>query len=322
MTNILQQCERFIANRDVVKEVFRWESGYVIPVSAACLGREAADEERLRAAAALLKRETGAFSPFRGFARPVVAAMLSLEADPEACLTEALRMYEALRERFSSSSYLPLAAMSLSRLSTDYADTARRAREVYDCMKADHFFLTSSEDSVFAALMALSARTPAEAEREAEACYDRLRRTFSASNGLQSLSHVLALGEGRGEDKCDRVVSLYEALRRTGLRFGRNLELPVLGALSLLTEEIDAIAAELGEADEYLARQKGYGVFGPGTSARHMHAALILMNAAAPEQGDDLGRTAAGLAGVYAAQQAAILAACAASSAAAAANSN
>lgn len=313
------QCERFIDNRDIVKSVFRWESGYVIPACAACFGRDSADKERLRQVAALLKEETGIFSPFRGFARPVICAMVSREADPEAALNRTLHMYQALRACFSSSTFLPLAAVALARLSANPEETARRARQVYDCMKRDHFFLTSSEDSVFAALLALSEFAPEEAERRSEACFARLRGSFSRTNGVQTLSHVLALAGGSPEDRCANLEALYETLRRAGLKFGQGMELPVLGALSLLEAEPVQLAADLRDVDDFLAAQKGYGVFGPGRAARRMHAAMILMDEAEPALGGDVSGTAAGLAGVYAAQQAAMMAAVAASASASAA---
>lgn len=317
-----RQCARFIENRDIVKSVYRWESGYLVPVAAACCGSERADAERLRGALRLIKREAGPFSAFRGMARPVIAAMLAQEADPETALRDALDAYKALRGQFMSSIYLPMAALTLTRWSENFHAAAEETRAVYEEMKKDHRFLTSSEDCVFAALLALSPYDAREAEREAEACYIRLRTYFPAGNGLQSLSHVLALGEGDADVKCDRTMTLYEELRRTTLRYGRGYELPVLGALALIGRDPSELAEDLSDADEYLQGQKGYGVFGAGATSRRMHAALIVIEASLDPEAKTLSHMAAGLAGVYAAQQAAIMAACASAGAATAASSS
>ena len=323
MRNTLQfQCERFIENRDAVKDVFRWQSGYIVPACAACYGARPVDADKLRACDALIRQNMGPFSAFRGMARPLLAALLAQEEAPETGFRKAQEVYGALRELFSSSTYLPLAALTLARFSTDAREAAARTRAVYECMKRDHRFLTSSEDCVFAALLGLGQREPEAAEGEAEACYERLRDSFPRGNGLQSLSHVLALGEAAVAEKCERTLRLDEELRRAGLKFGRGLELPVLGALALLPRDQTLLIADVAEADQFLAAQRGYGLLGPGTAMRRMHAALIVIEEAADGDGTDVSHVAAGLAGVFAAQQAALCAAIAASTAASAAAAN
>ena len=323
MRNTLAEMSaRFIENRDAIKTVFHWESEYVLPVCAACYGDRSVDTEALRRTAADIKRAAGVFSPFRGRVRPVVAAMLAQEADPPARLKETLQAYELLRHHFSSSDYLPMAALILARLADDPRQAADKTRRVYECMKRDHSFLTSAEDSVFAALLALSPMDPTSAEREAEDCYELLRRSFSRGNGLQSLSHVLALGEGSTLVKCDRAIALYDELKRTTVRFSRDLELPVLGALALLDRDIQQLAEDLCDADEYLSQQKGYGFFGLSASMRRMHAAMITINEASEKNAMQMSNAAAGMAGIYAAQQAAMMAAVTASTTAAAAASS
>ena len=72
-------CERFIENRETVKQAFRMESSYIYPVCANifCARGVAADEERIRAAKRLVKESAGVFSSFRGTVFAPAACMLS-----------------------------------------------------------------------------------------------------------------------------------------------------------------------------------------------------------------------------------------------------
>ena len=93
---------------------------------------------------------------------------------------------------------------------------------------------------------------------------------------MQSLSHVLALCEGRPEEKCKTVVSFYNQLREQGYRYGTNFELPTLGVLAMIPADRDTLIRELAEVDSFLSKQKGYGILGLGKGQRLMHAAMIL----------------------------------------------
>lgn len=75
-------------------------------------------------------------------------------------------------------------------------------------------------------------------------------------------------------------------------------------------------------ADDYLAGQKGYGLFGVGRKQRLMHAAMIVSSAYKADDGKQAMSTAAigGTISMIVAQEAAMCAAIAASAAASSAN--
>lgn len=335
-TSLSALCGSFIENRDMIKDTFRWESVYLYPVCAAVFtdrGRRA-DRERMERCRDILKEQTGFFSSFRSTVKLAVIAMMAVDSDPEGKLQRAQQVYSRLREHFFASDYLPVASMIIAELvePSGYEAAAVRTRHIYELMKQEHPFLTSGEDSVYAALLALSGQPDEQVAGETERCYELLKPDFFSGNAVQALSHVLALGEGAAEDKCKRVMELYHGLKEKGCKYGTDYELATLGVLAMLPADSGAIIKDMTETDDFLACQKGYGLLGIGKKQRLMHAAMLV-------SADYIGRPAStgnpvdtvhssnisiypaaigGTISLIAAQQAAMCAAIAASSAAAA----
>ena len=279
-TSLNALCISFIENRDVIKETFFWDSSYIYPVSAAVFvdKRRTADRERLERCRDILKENTGFFSNFRNYIKLPMISMMAVSSDPEEKLKKALTVYEDLKQHFFSSSYLPLASMTISDFvePPQYEAVARRTRRIYDMMKQAHPFLTSGEDSVFAALLDLSNKSDEQIVQDTEQCYDILKPQFFSGNAVQSLSHVLALCEGSAELKCGRAMELFYKLKDQGYKYGTGYELATLGVLAMLPADLDTIADDIVQVAEYLAGQRGYGILGMTKRQRLMHAGMIV----------------------------------------------
>lgn len=273
-------CNSFIENRDTIKETFFWNSSYLYPVSAAVFvdKRKTADRKRLEMCRDILKENTGFFSNFRDYIKLPMISMMAVSSDPEGKLNKALHAYRELKQHFFASSYLPLASMTISDFvePSQYEAVALRTRRIYDLMKKEHPFLTSGEDSVFAALLALSNSSDEQIVQDTEQCYDILNPQFFSSNAVQSLSHVLALCDGAAETKCDRAMELFDKLKDRGYKYGTGYELATLGVLAMLPADLDTIADDIVQAAEFLAGQKGYGILGMTKRQCLMHAGLIV----------------------------------------------
>lgn len=320
-------CGSFIENRDIIKSAFGLESAYLYPVCAAVFTdkRQRADAARLKYCWTVLKEQTGVFSNFRGIVKLVTLSMMAVDSDPEGKLRRALQVYEILKERFFSSQYLPVASMIFADLvQTDrYEEISARTRRIYDLMKREHPFLTSGEDSVFAALLALSDRTEEQIVRETEACYMLLKPEFFSGNAVQSLSHVLALGGGSAEMKCRRTVELFHGLKDSGCRYGTSHELATLGVLAMLLADQQRVITDIVEVDGFLSTQKGYGFFGVGSRQRLMHAGMLVASDYIGQDSTAMQSAAVGATiSLIAAEQAAMCAAVAAAAAASSAGSS
>lgn len=323
-------CERFIQDRETVREVFQWNcSTYLVPVCAAMLAgaKEPVSIVKLEECKKMLKNGVGVFSNFKGNAYPALVTQLALDENPQERLRKAVQMHDILKQHFYGSSYLPMAAMVLSGMVQEarFLEVADRAGRIYKKMKAEHPFLTSSEDCVYASLMALSGLNDDQLIQDAESCYKYLKEDFYDANSVQSLSHVLALCEGSAGSKCRAVVDLYQSLRAKKYKYGNGYELATLGVLALLPQGKAAVMADLIEIDSYLSMQKGYGFFGLGKRQRLMHAGMLLVTESLENENDaqkELYLNAATnsvVAMMIAAQQAALCAAVAATAAAQAA---
>ena len=325
---LLYKCELFIKNCDAMKAAFPMENSYLYPVCASVYSNagKALDGERMKECRKLMRGAVGMFSNFKGVAELPIAAMISLDPDMSGRIERAVEMHAQLREHFSGSEYLPVAATVLSGLvePSKYEDLSARTKKQYELMKGEHPFLTSSEDSVFASLLALSDRPDEEIVRECEICYEALREKFNQRNAVQALSHVLALsndGARSAKDKCRDTMMLFDILKDKGCKYGTGGELATLGALAMLPCTLDEIADDVIAASEYLSEQKGYhGFFGTfDKTQRYMHAAMIVVGEHGESYESINAAAIGGTVALIAAQHAAVCACIAASAAASAA---
>ncbi len=316
---------RFIENRDAIRAAFKLENEYMYPVCAQIFlaADRPVEEEQLERCKALVKSTTGVFSNFRGNIRLPLICMLAAGVAPEERWERTQRCYATLKDSFFRSEFLALAALLLSDTAAEdeLSALAARGKNLYQRMKKEHPFLTGQEDSIFALILAQSARTDDELIEDMEACYTLLDQRFPKGDGLQTASHVLSLFEGAPEEKAGRTIALFDAIEAAGLKYGKDRQLPLLAALSLSGESVDELVQGIRELDEFLSAQKGYkGVFGFDRRTRSMHAAMLL---SLPDKQTDLVNAAAQQAtlAMIVAQQAlmcAVVASSAASSAAAA----
>lgn len=326
--SLLKRCELFIRNRNIIKENLPWESTYMYPLCASIFTERnmSIDIIHMKECRFLLKDKVNVFSNFRGISKMAVISLLTVDTNPDKKIENVLHVYELLKNEFFTSPYLPITAFVIANSVSpeQYKEIASRTRYIYNLMKKEHPLLTSREDSIYATLLALSDQKEERLITEIERCYDILKPKFFSGNAVQSLSHLLALGEGSATVKCRRFLDLYQALKTNGCKFGTNYELPILGVLSLLDIDIPTLIQDIAEVDRYLHNQKGFGAFGIGKKQRLMYAAMLIANEhfdLLPDQAMHMSAINGTITMVIA-QQAAMCAAIAASTAAAASSSS
>lgn len=322
----LRNCRQLIENRERVKSVFSWDGGLI---HLCCAGIYSAkglsvDEDMLQASKDLIKEKVGLFSNFRNTARSPIAAMIATSGNPEQTLENGLHVYNLLKKEFWRSTYLPLAAMIIAQMADtyQYEQIASRTRLIYDGMKSQHPFLTSGEDSAFCALMALSEKSNEALIADMEECYQQLKPNFFSSNAVQSLSHVLALCDGSAAEKCSRTMELFDRLKASGRKYGTDYELPTLGVLAMSGADLESIAADMIEIDDWLSEQKGFGLFSSITRKQRLMYAGILAQRDYINENTMQTAAVGGTIALIVAQEAAMCAAVAASTAAAASSSS
>lgn len=323
---VRRRCESLIANRDAIQKVFSWGNGILWLAGAEIFTakEKRVDIDALRRCKKLIDEKTGAFSNFRGSVKCAVTAMLEVSGNPEGTLENGLSVHKLLKKQMWDSAFLPMAAMVIARLAPAgrYEELVVKTKQIYDKMKTEHPFLTSSEDSALCALMALSEKSTDELVTEAEQCYRLLQKRGFGKNAVQSLSHVLALCDGTPEEKCNKTIALYDELLANGCKYGVSYELPTLGVLAMEHDNYEALADEIKEVDAWLSGQKGFGFWGSITKKqRLMFAGMLLQE---PEGQNDLSESAMvqSTVAIVVAQEAATLAAISACTAASVAAAN
>ena len=276
----MNYCNMLIQNRNVFREAFMWEDGLSCLAGAGIFtkGDQMADADTLKSCKKILSQKVGMFSNFAGVARIPVVAMLAASDRPEQLMAQGLEIYKRLKKDFIGSPYLPLAAMMIAQMTEEesYEKMAVRTRTLYKRMKEEHPFLTKSEDSPLCALLAFSEKTDDALIFDMEKCYDLLKNEFFSGNAVQSLTHVLSLFEEPAELKCEKTMQLFHALKDAGRKYGTNYELPTLGVLAMTQVPVKEIVQEIIEIEEWLSKQKGFGLWSNVTQKqRRMYAGML-----------------------------------------------
>ncbi|MBQ5319238.1 MAG: DUF4003 family protein [Oscillospiraceae bacterium] len=317
-------CESFIASRDTIKNDFIWENIYITHVCAANLAARgiSADSEKMAECKKLVNDKTGIFSSFRGNVKLPIITYLAASENPVEKMEKAKQIYEVMKNYFFGSEYLAYVSLVLTdMIDLDKADKiAERSMRIYDLMRKEHPFLTGSEDSIFAALLAFSEKSDEQLVEEMERVYNYFKKKFG-SNAVQSVSHVLALTDGNVDAKCKRVEFLWDSLKNAGRKYSKYFEVAALAAFSLNEFDLSEAVDDILEVDKFLEVQKGYGVFSIDKTTRLMHAVMLV--SADYSENAVTGTTAvATTLAMVAAQQAAMCAVIASSAAVTAANAN
>lgn len=278
--SLAKLCDSFIENRDMLKSNFKLESMYITPVCAALLASKKVcpDADTFKNCQKLLKDNTGAFSNFRGYVYLPVISALATDSNPEEKIRKITEIYAILKKYFTRSQYLAYTASVLADMAeiSEIDAIAERSKAIFKLMKGNHPFLTSTEDSTFAVLMAFCSQSNEELIHDIETCYSILRSSFSNRDAVQSMSHVIALAGGDVTANAQKAIALYDSLKASGRKYGKSYELAVLAALSVLPVDIETLTEEVLHADSFLAEQKGYGFWGLDKDARLMHAAMLV----------------------------------------------
>lgn len=322
---IREKADLMIRNFYELKKGFKWDTSLIKHFGAMthATNGKYVDIERIQEIKSYIKGETGLSSYFRGTNEFLFANLLSFEEDYKSFFKDMLYVYDRMREKgFKRSAYLPLAAYTIVKETSkgDWNYGIDRMDRFYRKMKENHYWLTSADDYVFAAVLAVSGLEVEETVEKIEACYRFLNtHGFSKGNDLQTLSHVLAIGEEDIEIKCNRAVILYEKLKKAGCKLHYS-GLATLGVITLIAADEQAVVDEIREIYDYIYEKDGYGFWSLDKNMRTILAAVIASDHYVDEIKKGVIQVALGNsinAIIIAQQQAAVAAACAACTAAA-----
>ena len=245
--NLMQTCELFIRNRELLMDNFKLEGSEPCNMAAVLLTGKGklADIGRLKECERILKENSSMFSAFRGNAKLALLVAMADKAADEAGIRE-------------------------------YVDASDA---VFEAMKRNHPVNTDVGDYAMAALIALTSQDGKAVVDKAEEIYACLNNDIGKGS-LRNLSIVLAMSGGDAAELSRKAADLYNALKAADVKISLDAEAPIIGALAALDIPVQDIVAEVRDADAYLHEQKGFhGLLGLGGGTRHMYAALLVIDA-------------------------------------------
>lgn len=294
-----RRCDLFLENRSILRETFQWDSSTMaLAGSTVFTGmNRKADADTLKRCEKILVNHSSCFSELRGNLKLPLICKMSVAKDPERYFSDVNVVDQMLNSsKWLGNSHMLLASMVIcddfgAQDAQVYVD---KTNEIYRCMKESHRWLTSDEDIPFAAMLAVSGMDVERLIAESERCYPILKDKFGVGSGnvVQTLSHILALGEKSADDKCVRVAKIYDLLKAEKHKIEVGQELASLGMLAVLDTDVETIVEEVIEVDNDLKPHQGFGDWDAGSSARRMYAAMIVaalhrQSGTAAQQGAD-----------------------------------
>ena len=285
MTDQLRnKCELFTKNRSAILGKFLFEKAMMSIVAGLIFtgaDREA-DPERLAECRKILEKHTGFFSKYRDTVKLALLSEMALSKDPEQYIDDVKAVYRNLNKgKIKDNTYTVLAAMLICTFekqdSTD--EILEKYHEIMKHMEKLHPFLTDSEDISYVILLALSDRPVDLILSDMNECFNYLKNTCKIKAGrdaVQGLSELLALTNGDIREKCDRVVSLYHALKEYKMGIDDGFACIALGTLVGIDESAELLANEIIDADEYLKHSKGFDEKSVDKNNRLMFAVILV----------------------------------------------
>lgn len=280
--NLKKKCDLFADNHQSLKKNFKWDYGMMHCLGAIIYTNVGlpVNIEAIKESKEMIKKNTGLFSSFKDTTLFALSTLFSLEPNPGELFQKTIKIYDDMKKvGFHSSAYLTLAAFSIAKQTEEYdvPSVINRAKEIYDAMKTEHWFLTSSDDYGYAAMLATTDLSVTQAIREMETCYGLLKKTFSTGNALQSLTHVLTMGDEPALAKCERVNQVYQSLANKGCKLSKYSELASLGILALISEDVEKLTDEITEVYQELIEKKGFGKWSLTKHQRTLYGATLVM---------------------------------------------
>lgn len=320
-----QKADELLETFLVIDKAFVWEQPLMKHFAALLLTQKGIpfDEQQFRDTMEHIKSQTGTFSNFRGLYKfSLTSLLIADQSYSENSVRQLVGNEDRLKSvGFKSGQHMPMACYTLYKVAqeTDPMYVAKRAFELYNEMKKNHPFLTSSDDYSLSILLAHMNPSIARIET----AYNALNiKGFSKSNDLQTLSHIVALSDLPVEVLVDKCVALKNILKDHRLATGTSYYASI-GVLAVLVDGASDLATQWVELVHYMNKLKKYKWLGKHINV--MFAAAIVSNHYINEVvSNDVMRVTLNLSieAAIAAQTAALIAIMSATSAAAVASSS
>lgn len=286
---VMKKCDLLVENLRAYSRGF-WFNNHLLNVIAAMSYSEkgkVADISRVKECRKLLRRKQNILSYFRGNNELIAATSMALSNDPEQYIDELVGVYNRFQQgKILGSTFRALASITIcdAGKASEADSIIARTNEIMALMKSKHPFITTSEDTSLAVILAMTDKSVDDILNELENTYVTIKSRFTFhENAAYSLAQMLTAFEGNYESKCDKALDLFNEFKTVGSGYGKDYELASLGILTNISMNTCDIVSEVVEAAKYLKGKKGLGFWSVYRHTRLMIAATIVHSAYAGE---------------------------------------
>lgn len=289
LINHQTRLNQFIDDYHVLNKAFVWDLQLIKQFGALVLSKPHTrlDAEEIKEMRSYIKHQTSSFSYFRGMNELMLAILVQNQPNSHGVFDLTTQYYDKLKAAgFKSGPYLPMAALSLASYLGEQTieSLISRMSDFYHGMKANHFWLTGQDDYVFAALLAQSGLPVDASLKHMEMFYGDLADAgFYKGNPLQSLTHVLTLGEESYTTKLERTVRLNQYLIKKGYKLS-SYHMPIMGVLVLISDTPEELVDQAIDIERALTREKGFGGFSMEKKTRFVLSAMLIAQSVVENQ--------------------------------------
>ncbi|PPA70670.1 DUF4003 family protein [Jeotgalibacillus proteolyticus] len=238
-----EQIQQFTEYYEALRQKYKWrvDNGVLMMIASQYAGSGYEfDLQAFTKLADYIKEESSAFSYVQSSLRYSLAGLLlNQPKDPKASYKEIQRCYDSLIEagfQRSPHSYIAAYALFMSLKEDDrmLSDQVVRAKEMYDGIKKQHFFLTSHEDYPLSVLLAEEEGEMNQLLDDMAYYYEELHVALWKGNNRQFVSQILTYGKHENREVLvQNFVTWVDDLKTNKIRL-RGLHLPIVGVLSLV----------------------------------------------------------------------------------------
>lgn len=279
---LMDSCSLQVENEQIVRNVGKLQMEELAKMGALfyTARNRHADGDKIKESKEILKRKAGIFSNFRGNLEFAIRVRMSLETNPEVYIDHVMSIYRKLVEgRKLPGEILAMTAMTIYEQSNgqNIDQIITDTREAYAEIKQKHKFLSDESDMSFIALMVMCGKDVRKTLDEVEELYLALKDRYRmSSDTAQAAALVLSMSEKPVSEKVDDFVTFYQKLKEAKHHTSKGKAMSIYGAFADLDIPRETLLKEIGEVDDWLKQQKGYGILYNSDIRRTMAATLVL----------------------------------------------
>ncbi len=166
----------------------------------------------------------------------------------------------------------------------DVDAVTEKVLELYGNLRKDQPEHSGASELAYVALMLLSGKADIRLEEEKEKIFEAIKARMQLTNeSARATTLVLMTNSKSAEVKVDEFIDFYNRLKETGHATGKNQYMSIYGAFADLTylKELgvpeDETIAAIGEVEDFLKKQPGYGMFSINKDMRKVLAATLAL---------------------------------------------